>query len=192
MTRLAIFSCLLACAAPTPGHAANILYFHSSPSAFIGGRKIVEGVDGFKFTASRPFGGVEITMRNPPGGPNSDLWTAEFIGPNFTLPVPGYYPDAVQFLNGGSSHPGLDISGNGRGDNTLTGYFTVLELVLDGAGAVQKFAADFTQLDEGNPNWWNEGGIRFNSDLPITNVPEPTTATLLLLGMLGCGCRGRR
>jgi hypothetical protein len=45
---------------------------------------------------------------------------------------------------------GLEVSGSGRGCNTLTGSFTVIEAVFrDGTGPLQRFAATFEQHCEG-------------------------------------------
>jgi hypothetical protein len=82
------------------------------------------------------------------------------------------------------SAPGLDFSGDGRGDNTLTGYFNVLEIQYGSGNSIVSFAADFVQYDEGHMDWWNQGSIRFNSSLPI---PEPSTLALISFCGLGVG-----
>jgi hypothetical protein len=51
----------------------------------------------------------------------------------------------------GSDQPGLSVSGDGRGCNTLTGRFEVLEAVYRSSGDVVSFAADFEQHCEGAP-----------------------------------------
>jgi uncharacterized repeat protein (TIGR01451 family) len=60
-----------------------------------------------------------------------------------------------------SIQPGLDVSGDGRGCNTLTGKFLVLDATYVGT-TVQSFAANFEQHCEGQtiPLY---GAIRFNS-----------------------------
>lgn len=66
--------------------------------------------------------------------------------------VPGYYPDAQRAPFTSSGHPGLSISGNGRGCNTLTGNFTVHEAEFDYTGptpTVIGFTASFEQHCEG-------------------------------------------
>ncbi|RIL05128.1 MAG: hypothetical protein DCC71_11550 [Proteobacteria bacterium] len=45
--------------------------------------------------------------------------------------------------------PGLSVFGSGRGCNTLTGWFEVLEHEVDARGRLRRFAADFEQHCEG-------------------------------------------
>jgi VCBS repeat-containing protein len=45
--------------------------------------------------------------------------------------------------------PGLNVSGNGRGSNTLTGNFTVTQALYAADGKVLRFAASFEQHSEG-------------------------------------------
>ena len=46
--------------------------------------------------------------------------------------------------------PGLDVSGDGRGANTVAGQFTVTQAVYDASGNVIAFAASFTQYGDGS------------------------------------------
>ena len=46
--------------------------------------------------------------------------------------------------NNGAS-PGITLSGDGRGCNTLKGRFEVLDVAYGSDGTVQRFAADFVQ-----------------------------------------------
>lgn len=66
--------------------------------------------------------------------------------------APGSYPDAQRAPFAGAGHPGLDVSGDGRGSNTLTGNFTIQEAVFDysgGARRLVRFSASFEQHSEG-------------------------------------------
>ncbi|NJD06771.1 MAG: hypothetical protein FIA97_09785 [Methylococcaceae bacterium] len=66
-----------------------------------------------------------------------------------------------------AGHPGLDFFGDGRGCNTVTGRFDVLELVRDGQGNVIHLAVHFEQHCEGGlPALIGE--VRYDSDVPIT------------------------
>jgi hypothetical protein len=92
----------------------------------------------------------------------------------------GNYPIATRwpfhdFLSPGSA--GLSFLGQGRGPNLLTGSFVVREFVPGNNGAVEAFAADFIQFDEGASADWNRGSIRISSTVPL--VPEPTGLALL-------------
>ena len=93
----------------------------------------------------------------------------DFCAPDGALLTCGSYSNAHRYL-GLTSYPGLSFMGNGRGDNTLTGYFAVLELANSTNGTLQSFAADFMQYDEGKTNAWNQGSLRFNSMVPVSSL----------------------
>ena len=59
--------------------------------------------------------------------------------------VPGAYEDATRWPFQAAGAPGLDVHGEGRGCQVLSGRFVVLEATYDGSGKVQSFAADFEQ-----------------------------------------------
>lgn len=113
-----------------------------------------------------------------------------FAGFNQTPATVGYYPNARRDI--WPQSPGLDFSGQSRGDNDLSGWFRVLQCDLNASGNVASYAVDFMQYDELATYAWNYGSLRYNSDIPITPIPEPTTSTLLLLGMLVIGSYRRR
>jgi hypothetical protein len=94
------------------------------------------------------------------------------VGPGLTLAHVGYYPGATRWPFMGSG-PGMAFTSPGRGDNTLTGWFNVLQADYDLSGQPTAFAVDFVQYDEGNLTWWNRGSIRFNSDIPAPGPPPP-------------------
>lgn len=170
--------------------AQDVFYYTSSPSSWVGqgNTRTMTPAGGATFSGFRYFtqgaytNAVSISVSDA-----ADNWTMEFVGPNLTLPTAGDYPNATRWPFQAAGQPGLDWSGDGRGDNTLTGNFQVLAATFDSAGNLSSFAANFTQYDEGNPAAWNMGAIRYNSDIP---VPEP--ASILLLACAACVCgRGR-
>ncbi len=77
----------------------------------------------------------------------------------------------------GKDYAGFDWSGNGRGLNTSTSYFNILEVEYSPDGKeVVKIAVDFIQFEE---TWnkvvldkeidrWGYGSYRYNSSLPIS------------------------
>jgi hypothetical protein len=180
--------CLVTIAAAQQLYAANVFYYKSSPTAWVGAGKtetLTPGTgylfSGFKYESQGAYtNAMGFTVRTDDF---SELWNLYFVGPNLTPPNVDLYTGAKRWPFQGNS-PGLSFFGNGRGDNTLTGEFRVLESSYSG-GTVQKFAVDFMQYDEGNLNRWNWGSFRFNSDIPITPIPEPMSLLLLSLALLG-------
>ena len=85
-------------------------------------------------------------------------------------------------------HPGLDVSGDGRGSTVVDGYFQVFELEYYPVGSVSKLAADFHQISKSSGIDTVTGSIRHNSNIP---VPEPSATLLCLIG-LGFVARRKR
>ena len=108
------------------------------------------------------------------------------------VPGVGYYANAVRWPFEPYNQPGMEVSGNGRGENTLTGWFDILDLQLNAAGTeITSVAIDFDQWGgteaQSGPSLY--GSIRINSDLPVDlrPVPEPSTWLLMSLGLLYLG-----
>jgi hypothetical protein len=76
------------------------------------------------------------------------------------------YTGAERAAFASAGHPGLDVSGDGRGCNTVSGSFTVLEIARDPAtDLVTRFAASFEQHCEGGTAA-ARGSLYFHSTLP--------------------------
>jgi len=168
--------------------AATEFFYTSSPQSWVGAGQTVSvtPLTGFTFTPSRNFdNGVSFAINDFNTNPNAQeqrWWYLDFSAP-FDAPLAvGTYQGATRWPFQAASTPGLSFSGNGRGDNTLTGSFNVFEVVYGAGGSLQSFAADFVQYDEGLQSWWNVGSVRFNSGVPIAVVPEPSVPLLLTLG----------
>ncbi len=149
------------------------------------------------FSASRNFdNGVSLDVDPPPLG---EFWFLDFAAPNEAVLTAGVYLDAMRFPFQDPGRPGLNVSGNGRGSNTLTGRFTVYDVALGGT-AVTRFAAAFEQHSEGaapalvgwvmfNSTFGARGGVLANDTdsegdllLGATLVNGPTNGTLSFNG----------
>jgi hypothetical protein len=143
---------------------AGTVEFSGDPGDFItGGLKYsyVAGVDQLTVSASADNSVVSIGVN----GANGDGWSLDFDAPLSQPLVPGTYPDATRYPFNGAG-PGLSLSGNGRGCNTLTGTFTVLDASFGPNGYVEAFHATFEQHCEGM-----EPAAR--GEVHITNPPPP-------------------
>ena len=112
-----------------------------------------------------------------------------FSGPD-DLPLQvGRYEDAARHPFNAFGTPGMDVFGNGRGDNVVSGFFEVLEIEYGQPSGIfslpeiEKLAIDYVQFDEGDNSKWMVGSFRFNSALPVQHVPEPSTLGLLAIGL---------
>jgi large repetitive protein len=93
---------------------------------------------------------------------SSDYWTLQFRSPFDNVPLtPGTYLNAERAAFRTVGKPGLDVTGRGRGSNTLTGQFTILQIETNASGQITRFAADFEQHSEGATPALR-GSIRFN------------------------------
>ncbi len=160
----------LGIAAPSV-RAATFLSFTSEPGDYIGGglTQTLTLADGY-FGASRNYdNGVSIGFGNPVNG---NYWSLDFAAPGNATLVPGTYEGATRFPFQSPTQPGLDFSGNGRGCNTLTGSFNVLEAAYSPEGEIERFGADFEQHCEGaDPALF--GQVRFNrAEIDQTNLEK--------------------
>lgn len=194
----ALLSCasFTAWAGPVTG-----LYYTSSAESWVGGgetRTIIDNEWTTFYAGGSYDGGVsfwidDATPDNPYGW--SSLWWFLDFAPaaGETLAV-GHYANAMRFPFQEPGFAGLSFGGNGRGNNTLTGFFDILEITFADDGSLAAFAADFTQYDEGFESWWNHGAIRYNSSVALpgapTSVPQP--AALALLAVAGLMLRRAR
>ena len=105
-------------------------------------------------------------------GYNGDWWYLDFDAPGSQPLVPGTYDNATRYPFNGAG-PGLSLDGNGRGCNTLTGTFTVINAVFGPNGYVQTFDATFEQHCEG-------GEAAARGEVHISNPPAPEPLDLKL------------
>ena len=139
-----------------PTRATGTLSFSGSAGDFIAGGESysysTSKGDVLTISASSTGSTVSIGVT----GYNGDLWTLDLGAPGTVAPingkpavlVPGTYSDAHRYPFNGNG-PGLALYGNGRGCNTVTGSFTIIDAVLGAQNYVQKFDATFVQHCEG-------------------------------------------
>jgi hypothetical protein len=177
-----------ALAAATSSNATTELFYVSSPLSVGAGQTMsVTPAMGFSFSIlptvdnSLLFSINNFATLPNPSGPL--WWQLAFAAPGGAPLSVGDFQGATRWPFQAPTDPGLSFVVNSSGNNTLTGSFTVLDVSFSADGQLMRFAADFTQYDEGIAAWWTRGAIRFNSDIPITAVPEPSSAALFLLGV---------
>jgi hypothetical protein len=148
-------------------NAATFFYFTSATGSWIGQGQTLTLTDNFSVKRTYNLGVYTDSVRFSAGG-----YALVIVGPRLTLAQVGFYPGATRwpFMGDGS---GMAFSGPGRANNTLTGWFNVLQADYDETGQVAAFAVDFVQYDEGNLTKWGRGSIRFNSDIPAPGPPPP-------------------
>ena len=138
---------------------------------------------------------------------DGSFWRFEFAAPTYnpasntndgnrlTL---GLYENATRFPFNSPTRPGMNISGNGRGNNRLGGWFDIREVEYDTLGILSVLAVDFRQFDESEnqigPSLF--GSLRFNSDIALnysgSPVPVPAAVWLFASGIIGMIGLGRR
>ena len=141
---------------------ADQLYILSQTGDYIGqGQETAIDATTHTFTAQKNYdNGVSIRVNS------STWWYLDFAAPGEVELTQGVYEGAVRWPFQSITQPGLSVSGNGRGCNTLNGEFIVHEVVYNSDGTIGQFAADFEQHCSGaEPGLF--GAIRFNSNVPI-------------------------
>ncbi|HET9181738.1 MAG TPA: putative Ig domain-containing protein [Candidatus Angelobacter sp.] len=168
-SRFVVVCALLAMTAAAHAQVTS-LSLTSDPGDFIGGGQttFLTPADG-SFTASKnPDNGVFIDFLGQPG----IFWQLEFAA-SFNQPLTvGTYTGATRFPFQANGVPGLAISGDGAGCNTLTGSFTVLEISYGDGSTINSFDATFEQHCDGvTPAL--RGEIRFDAH-PVVAVNAPS------------------
>lgn len=132
--------------ATTPVSAATFLSFTSAADYIGGGRTATfTPADGyFKYGNSNSTISFSFNSFN-----GNDWWFLDLAAPSNTTLAPGTYAGATRYPFQSPAEPGLSFDGNGRGCNTLTGSFNVLEAVYNSENEIQRFGADFEQYCEG-------------------------------------------
>jgi hypothetical protein len=108
---------------------------------------------------------------------NGDWWGASFVPAQGDVLVAGEtYPDAHRYPFNGSG-PGMDVSGEGRGCNTLVGSFTVNQIGFSSAnGALDRLDLTFEQHCEGATPALR-GRLRYRARADVTPPAQATGVT---------------
>ncbi|HWQ93681.1 MAG TPA: hypothetical protein VN673_18610 [Clostridia bacterium] len=161
----------------TPGplvtNTANLFTFSSSPSSWIGAGQTLTSTN---LSVSRTYslGAYTDSIHF-----NSSGYELTIVGPDRSLAQVGYYPGATRwpFMGTGA---GMEFTAPGRGNNTLSGYFHVLQADFHTNGQVAAFAVDFVQYDETSVTRWNRGSVRYNSNIPVPGPHPPMRMNKLI------------
>lgn len=167
-------------AAPTPGPNATatptpvltdksptLFYFTGPKGEFIsqGQTRLFKRPD-YRFT---PFNGNQRkTLDFEVETTSTDF--SQFVRYNVSFDAPSGQELAVGTFDKATRYPfnngkaGLNISGDGRGCNTLTGKFVIRQIVFNSANQLQNFEADFEQTCDNGPGKLT-GTLRYNSTL---------------------------
>jgi hypothetical protein len=157
---------------PAFAQKTTVLYLASSSSSCITPDVTISAEEEFTFAAyvgSHSGDGVtdyvDFEIRN---SSLSMTWSLSFDMPNGQSLAPGDYFNATR--SGGPSDPGISLTGNGCAYSTVSGFFTIHEVTLED-GKLASFAADFIQFNEMALASWTLGSIRYDSDVPVDDIP---------------------
>lgn len=136
------------------------------------------------FSASKNFdNGVSIDFSEP--NFSGHWWGVNFSAPGDALLTPTTYLNATRWPFQAAASPGVSASGDGRGYNTLTGEFTVNQVVYGTGNNIVSFDATFRENGDGDPASESfRGRVRYqatpNGELPgvLTNDTDPQKTAL--------------
>ena len=149
-----------------PNAAQTVLAMSSQPGDYIGGglQYLITLSDG-TFTPSNSANVVSFFVNN------GDEWSTYFAGPTTARLGRGDYENAQRYPFQPAGTPGLSVYGDGRGCNTLTGNFQVLQAGYNSSSVLQSFSANFEQHCEGGvPALF--GWLRYHAKLQQFSVTD--------------------
>lgn len=148
----AFWACGDSTSSTNPHIAESTSFFYvSGPGEYVGAGQshryaLADGRWQVTFDTAR---GTEYIAITVDGLPEGAWWNLDFA-PLHGRPLRvGEYEAARRFPFQGPDNPGLSVGGNGRGCNTLTGRFTVLDVSVGPGKVVNRFRATFQQHCEG-------------------------------------------
>lgn len=127
-----------------------------------GGMRWKFSEDSAEFKPRYSYGSRESGVSFRVTGPDGKYFTLDFCAPSKGILKPGEYNDAARFPFQGPMQPGMDVSGNGWGNNTLWGQFTVHEIRF-GPDGPTSFSVDFVQRDNNKKGTAMRGSLRYHA-----------------------------
>ncbi len=150
--------------------------FVSEPGDYIGqGQQLMFTPGSATFESYNSFESQVLVRVFPFSG---GFWILQFAAPTGQTLVPGIYEGAARSAQE-PGQPGLDVGGDGRGCNTITGRFEVLEAAYGPGDYVRRFHASFEQHCEGaDPALFGE--------IAIVNPPPDSDGDGITDGLDNC------
>jgi hypothetical protein len=132
--------------APATAHAAtaNYVAFYGDSSDFISQGQARLFTPASVHMHLEANGGGEVTAYVNDQA-NSESWNFTVSAPRGQSLTPGLYDNATRSPFREGSHPGLDVSGDGRGCNTLEGRFEVKDIAFKPDGQPERLWVVFEQ-----------------------------------------------
>jgi hypothetical protein len=158
-----LFVCLGVSALPAAAQSTTALFFDSQAGDYIGqGQQNTWTPSTRQFTSRTEFGMLTVMVLKPSGFGGWSLdYQLSFHMPFGGALAVGTYERAQRGAFA-ANRPGLDINGNGRACNEVTGRFQIYEIEYDAGGALTKLAVDFEQhCSDAVPALF--GALRYNS-----------------------------
>jgi hypothetical protein len=154
-----------------PNGPLTVLAMTSQPGDYIGGGQAWLELDSYTtFYGSLTRNSAQVSLGEP------EFWTLDFAARAGSSLSTGHYPHAQRYVFEPNRFPDLDVDGDGRGCNTLSGNFRIV--ALTGGASVKRhqtlsvFSAVFEQhCEEASPALF--GSIAIDSvlrQLSITNA----------------------
>ncbi|MEM8912141.1 MAG: putative Ig domain-containing protein, partial [Planctomycetota bacterium] len=139
--------------------------YDSAPGTYVAagrvGYKVVSGGE-WEFHGIGNNERVHINVDHD-GTSSGQFWDLHFDAATGSSLLSGRHENAQRYPFQGDG-TGLSVSGNHRGNNTLSGHFEVHALSFDESGGIETFEADFTQYENQNLAHWMTGRIEFYAD----------------------------
>lgn len=180
-----VWLCALLTGAGAEGAPITGLSYFSSPNSWVGQGEsvLVTPQGGFEVRPIDEANGIGFSINDFATNPDfasQRWWDLRLAGPNFEDPGVGLYAGVPRWPFQPAIVGAFDFFGNGRGANSLSATFNVLEAVYALDGTVLQFAVDFSQYEDNFLDRWVVGSLRYRSSVPLPGlaVPEPSLVWL--------------